>query len=168
MTPRPPIGGGGAGHPNSLANLRSAPAAPAGNSRHRTHGGYAALVPARVDLKQRELLDALAQDAPLRDTDGGLPRHDTVAVLMLAKALLRLEDVETFLTLRGVVDDKGRERPAVDLERRLRLEVADALDALGMTPRSRARLGLDVARAQAFDLAEHWAVDVVDQEVPGA
>jgi hypothetical protein len=29
------------------------------------------------------------------------------------------------------------------------------LDALGMTPRSRAKLGLDVQRG--FDLAKHWA-----------
>ena len=29
--------------------------------------------------------------------------------------------------------------------------------ALGMTPRSRVRLGLDVARG--FDLAQHWATE---------
>lgn len=27
---------------------------------------------------------------------------------------------------------------------------------MGMTPRSRARLGLDVKRVQSFDLARHW------------
>jgi hypothetical protein len=46
-------------------------------------------------------------------------------------------------------------RPAVELEGRLRREVADYLDAMGMSPRSRARLGLDVGRG--FDLAQHWA-----------
>jgi len=59
----------------------------------------------------------------------------------------------------GVFEAKtGAVRPAVELEGRLRREAADYLDALGCTPRSRARLGLDVARG--FDLAQHWA----DQE----
>jgi hypothetical protein len=36
---------------------------------------------------------------------------------------------------------------------RFSVRPADNLDALGMTPRSRARLGLDVRRAQTFDRA---------------
>lgn len=141
-----------------LANLkRGDNPADRGNRHHVTHGGYAAVVAERLEAKQREVFDALAADAPLRDPDGELPRHDTVAVTMLAKALCRLEDVETHLTQRGFLDDDGNERPAVDLERRLRGEVADWVDALGMTPRSRARLGLDVARAGNFDLAQAWA-----------
>jgi hypothetical protein len=143
-----------------LANLKRGenPAA-AGNRHHVTHGGYAAVVAERLETKQREVFDALAADAPLRDHDGELPRHDTVAVTMLAKALCRLEDVETHLTQRGLLDDDGNQRPAVDLERRLRAEIGDWVDALGMTPRSRAKLGLDVARATGFDLAQHWAQD---------
>lgn len=36
---------------------------------------------------------------------------------------------------------------------------------MGMTPRSRARLGLDVRRAGQFDLARAWAEeDVIDGE----
>lgn len=150
-----------------LANLkRGENPADRGNRHHVTHGGYAAVVAGRLEAKQREVFDALAADAPLRDAVGELPRHDTVAVTMLAKALCRLEDVERHLTQRGLVDDDGNDRPAVDLERRLRGEVADWVDALGMTPRSRARLGLDLTRAQHFDLAQHWAqgdeADVID------
>jgi len=156
-----------------LANLRrgGAPPAPAGNQRHKTHGAFAVIAAARLETKTREVFDALAQDAPLRDKDGGLPREDTVAVLMLAKALCRLEDVEQYLTLNGLVDGEGEIRPAVDHERRLRAEVGDALDALGMTPRARAKLGLDVARAAEFSLAQAMSStgdDVIEGEATDA
>ena len=56
----------------------------------------------------------------------------------------------------GLFDQKsGAARPALDIERRLRREAAEYLDALGMTPRSRARLGVDLT--QARDLAQEWA-----------
>lgn len=136
-----------------LANLQRGGGRPASaeNRPRLAHGGYAVVAQSRLEAKQLEVYEALAVDAPLRDTDGSLPRHDTVAVVMLSKALCRLDDVEAFLTLRGVIDDSGRERTAVDLERRLRGEVADWLDSLGMTPRSRARLGVDLVRT--VDLA---------------
>ena len=111
----------------------------------------------RLEAKQAEIAAALGDDAPLRDAAGELPRHDAVAVVLLAKALCRLEDVERYLVERGLFDDKGEQRPAVGLEHQLRREIADGLDSLGMTPRSRAKLGLDVARAAGFDVAQHWA-----------
>lgn len=76
---------------------------------------------------------------------------------MLAEALCRLESVAEYLNRRGWETDDGEPRPAVEVERRLRVEVADHLDALGMTPRSRAKLGLDLSRG--FDLAASWAAD---------
>jgi hypothetical protein len=45
----------------------------------------------------------------------------------------------------------------LELEGRLRREAGDFLEAMGMSPRSRAKLGLDLARTQTFDLAKHWA-----------
>lgn len=150
-----------------LANLQrggqTPTAAPRGNQRARTHGAYAVVAADRLDRKQAEVFAALAEDAPLRAPDGGLPAAHAVPVHMLAKALCRLEDVEQFLTLRGLVDDDGKERPALDVERRLRLEVADWCDALGMTPRAQARLGLDLVRTEAMDLAKAMsALDIVD------
>ena len=48
----------------------------------------------------------------------------------------------------------------------------DLLDRLGMTPRARAALGLDLARATRFDLAQQWAADsdgdVIEIEVNDA
>ena len=143
-----------------LANLRQSPPPPApeGNQRHRTHGGYARVAIERLDVKVREVFDALAEDVPLKDR-GALPAADTVAVRMLAETLCRLEDVSAHIRSFGLIDaESGAVKTVVDVEARLRREVADWLDSLGMTPRARAKLGLDVVRAaSAFDLASHWA-----------
>jgi len=45
----------------------------------------------------------------------------------------------------------------VELERQLRLEALDYARELGLTPRSRAALGLDLVRS--FDLAAHWQAE---------
>jgi len=93
----------------------------------------------------------------LRGEDGGLPAHDGVVVRLAAAALCRLEDVEAHLRDRGLLDADGNVRPAVDLERRLRVEALGYLAELGMTPTSRARLGLDLSRGAT--LAELMAED---------
>lgn len=130
-----------------LANLTPRPPTPPeGNQRARRHGGYAVVAAKRMEAKAAEVFDAVAADAPLRDHDGGLPAADAALVRLTAEALCRLEDVSANIRDHGLLDGKGDVRPVVDLERRLRAEVADHLDALGMSPRSRAKLGLDVAR----------------------
>lgn len=141
-----------------LANLRPAPPAPGGNQRSRTHGGYAAVAREQLDVKAREVFEALAADAPLRGADGGLPAADALPVRLLAECLCRLEAVGADLRDHGWRDRAtGEPRPVVELERRLRAEALDYAEALGMTPRSRARLGLDLQRG--FDLAAALAAD---------
>lgn len=142
-----------------LANLTPRPPAPeSGNQRARTHGGYATVARDRLEAKVLEVFDAVASDAPLRDADGELPRHDHAQVALLAECLCRLEDVSANLRDYGLFDQKtGAARPALEVERLLRREAADHLDAMGMSPRSRARLGLDVARG--IDLAQAMAAD---------
>ena len=138
-----------------LANLRTGPPAAKGNRLAVKHGGYAAIAADRLDAKACEVFDALAADAPLREA-GELPAADSALVRLAADCLCRLEDVAANVRDFGVFDQRtGDVRPAVELEGRLRREAADYLDALGMTPRSRAKLGLDVQRG--FDLAKHWA-----------
>lgn len=133
-------------------NLVKAPPAPPGNARAVRHGGYAAVARERLEAKVLEVFDAVGEDLPLRDRDGGVPRADTVTVRLLAEALCRLDDVSANVRDYGYFDQKtGAVRPAVELEGRLRKEAADYLDALGMTPRSRAKLGADLTRA--VDLA---------------
>jgi hypothetical protein len=136
-----------------LANLRPAPAAPVGNHRTRRHGGYAQVSVERIEGRAREVFDALAADAPLRDEGGELPAVDHAAVHLLAQSLCRLEDVAGHLAATGWIDQRtGEPRQSVlDLEARLRREAASMLDRLGMTPASRARLGLDLVRV--FDAA---------------
>jgi hypothetical protein len=141
-----------------LANLRpGAAVAGPGNRRALRHGGYAAVAVERLEAKARQVYEALAADAPLRDPDGGLPAADAAAVTLLARCLVRLESVGEYLDRRGWEREDGDVRPALELEAKLRREAADHLDALGMTPRSRAKLGLDVARG--FDLAAEWAAE---------
>lgn len=143
-----------------------------GNQRARSHGAYAKIAPARLDEKARELYDALAADAPVREADGSLPAADAVAVRLAADTLCRLEDVQAWIEENGIFDSrrqnagykrtkkKGRYRRsadpmrAVEMEDRLQRRLMDQLDSLGMTPRSRAKLGLDQARQ--FDLAREW------------
>lgn len=152
-----PVGGGGARHPNSLANLR--PGAGAGDGdlqRARGHGGYAAIARERLEAKTLAIFEALAADAPLRDGAGGLPAHDAAQVALLAECLCRLEDVAANIRDFGIFEPKrskrkGQIRPAVDLEARLRREAAGYLAELGMTPKARASLGADLART--VDLA---------------
>jgi len=128
-----------------LANLRVGPPAASGNRLALRHGGYAAIVHERLEAKALEVFDALAADV--------------AQVRLLSEALCRLDAVSADVTSFGLLEQRGKRRgqvrPAAELEGRLRREVADHLDALGMTPKSRARLGLDLQRS--FDLATHWA-----------
>ncbi|MDP2711622.1 MAG: hypothetical protein Q8O56_10420 [Solirubrobacteraceae bacterium] len=153
-----------------LANLRKVP--PVSPGRPPSHGAYARVAVERLAEKEREVFDALAADAPLRDRDNDLPAADGALVRLAADALCRLDSVGDFLARRGIEDEKGQLRATVlELEGRLRREASDHLEALGMSPRSRARLGVDVARAATFDLAKHWAGehdDVIDAEEVGA
>lgn len=140
-----------------LANLTARPPAPpAGNVRALVHGGTArkATLIAAGSWAER-IYAELEDEAPLRAPDGGLPAHDRQAVELLASALARLQAVEAWLATRPAVNEKGLPWPAEDTARRLRREVAGYLDALGMTPKSRAALGVDLIRAQG--LAELWA-----------
>lgn len=145
-----PLSSKPAARARSLANLQPGAGAVGqeGNARAVTHGGYAQVARGRLSAKVLEVCDALAEDAPLREVDGSLPRQDAVVVELLAKALCRLQDVEADVTSHGVIQNRktGTLRPAVEREQQLRREVLDYLEALGMTPRSRAKLGLDLQR----------------------
>src|SRR5262249_42952967 len=65
----------------SLANLkRGETRAPFGNTRGMTHGFTSAALVRDVEREVRELMDVLAEAAPVRDPDGSLPAADMVAV----------------------------------------------------------------------------------------
>lgn len=131
-----------------LANLRNAPAAPVGNQRTRRHGAYAEIAEERLEAKAREVFAALAADAPVREDDGGLPAADVAAVRLLADTLCRLDSIGEYLARRGWEGEDGRPRPVLEYEARLRSSALDVMRELGMTPRSRAALGYDLARLE--------------------
>lgn len=157
MSSRRPIGGGGAGNPASLANLkRGEQPAPTGNRRALRHGGYSEALVADVSAEVRELMDALGDAAPVRDPDGSLPAADVVAVERAARLLRRYRKLEAWLDLYGELDERtGEVKPAARLAGEVGTSLDRALDALGMTPTSRGKLGLDLART--VDLAQEWA-----------
>jgi len=130
-----------------LANLRQggAPPAPEGNDRRRTHGGYASVSVDQLAPIEREIRDALAADAPVDST------ADAAMIGLAASALYRWRQVAEWLDKNGAVQArKGPRFNVIDLEGRLRREAADHLAALGMSPRARARMGVDVARGRAL------------------
>lgn len=145
-----PTGGGGARHPNSLANLvpGGGQAGP-GNSRSLRHGGRSELLLRDVTGEVRELLDALAAAVPVREADDSLPAADAVAVERAARALKRYRSVSGWLDLHGRLDDQGEVRSAANLELSCERELGRCLDDLGMTPMSRSKLGLRLVQASA-------------------
>jgi hypothetical protein len=150
-------GGGGKRHPASLANLRSAPPAPLGNANAMTHGFRSEALVRDVEAEVRELMDALAESVPVRDPDGGLPAADTIAVEAAARALKRWRHVSAWCDTHGRFDPKTHaERPAAGYELRAESALHLCLNSLGMSPMARSKLGLNLARAQSFDLARHW------------
>ena len=146
------IGGGGKRHPASLANLRRGiTTAPPGNQRRVTHGfGSQALVK-DVGDEVRVLMDALAEGLPVRDP------ADTAAIEVAAAALRRWRSVSSYCDLHGRIGKDGKISSPADYELRAERALHRCLDDLGMSPLSRSRLGLNIARTQqSFDLARYW------------
>ena len=131
---------------------------PPGSTLALKHGYRSETLVRDVEAEVRELMDALAASAPVRDPDGSLPAADVVAVEAAARALKRWRSVSAWCDMHGRIDEKtGAEKPAAGLELRAEAALARALDSLGMSPMARSKLGLNIARtAGAFDLARHW------------
>jgi hypothetical protein len=98
--------------------------------------------------------ELLAEEAPLRDRDGGLPAADRVAVELLATCLARLASIAAWIEEHGLVDRRGRPWPVVEVERRLRNEARDHARDLGLTPKARTAIGITLQRGAAASLAE--------------
>jgi hypothetical protein len=164
---RKPVGGGGARNSRSLANLKRGNSdPPIGNARAMTHGFRSEALVRDVEAEVRELMDALAESVPVRDPDGGLPAADTIAVEAAARALKRWRHVSVWCDAHGRFDPKTHaERPAAGYELRAESALHLCLNSLGMSPMARSKLGLNLARAQSFDLAREWQRD--DEAIEG-
>jgi hypothetical protein len=107
---------------------------------------------------RQEILDRLAASAPVRGPEGGLPAADEATVELAARALARHRSVDNWLAAHGVLDEKsGEPKKAVWYAERSARTADGLLAKLGMNPKDRAALGLDIARTSQFDLARHWA-----------
>jgi hypothetical protein len=157
--PGRPIGGGGHRNANSLANLRNR--LPEGNTAAMTHGFRSEALVRDVEGEVRELMDALAEGAPVREADGSVPTADTVAIEAAARALKRYRSVNAYCEMYGRFDEKtGEVKSCARYELEGERALQRCLDSLGMSPMARSRLGLNIARtAGAFDLARQWAAE---------
>lgn len=147
-----------------IANLHAGRSLP-GNMNALRHGGYSMVAASRVGATVAELMNLLGDDLPLRGPGGGVPAEDVLALRLLAGCLVRLEDVTNYLTDNGWHNGEGKVRPALDVERRLRREALDLCRELGLTPRARAALGLDLVNVASAEqrltahLAEQYGED---------
>jgi hypothetical protein len=144
-----PRGGGGARNPRSLANLiPGGGAAGPGNTRALKYGAHGAALIADVGEETREIIDGIAAVVPVRE-GGGAPAADVLAIERLAVALKRWRAVVVWNDMHGRIDEKtGEEKPAAQFELRAEGAFERALDALGLTPQSRSKLGLRLVQAQ--------------------
>lgn len=114
-----------------------------------THGTRS---PARLQAATDEAIgqiEVAIADGPGSERRYALARHSA------AKALARLQLLEAFLDERGLLDAKGRPRPAAKLLNEAHGSFLRHLEALGLTPMSAAKLGVDLGRAR--NLAEALA-----------
>jgi hypothetical protein len=144
-----------------LRNLkRGGNPAPSGNGLAVRHGGYAAVTAEERDEELRRIREALAEDRPLKH------RADDALLDLLADSLVQLRRVRRDIADHGWKDPKtGEPRPVVGLARSLRREAAGYLAEMGMSPASRVRLGVDLARGLDLPSALSAAREERDPQV---
>lgn len=139
------------------------------------HGAYAAIAERELTEKVRELFEAIGSDLPVRDAGGGVPAADVIPLRMLAETLIRRERVRETEMREGFETPDGRLRGVVEYGLRLDGHALKLCEQMGLTPRSRLALGVDLVRvANASerldaDLAasrEAWAQH--DQTIDGS
>jgi hypothetical protein len=134
----------------SLANLRAgAGSGDGGLQRAIRHGAYAAVSEEDLTGKVRELVEAIGEDLPVREPDGGVPGADAIPLRLLGESLIRRERVRETEVRHGIEAADGKLRGVVEFGLRLDAQIIRLCVELGLTPRSRAALGLDLARAES-------------------
>lgn len=123
--------------------------APKGNKNNLKHGARAEPPALQLNATTQAIYDTLAEAAPVRES-GELPRADHYAVVLLARTLCRLQSLGTWLDKHGMWDRRGHLRSAARWEDKLMARAESQMASLGMTPTSRAKLGVDLKR---IDLA---------------
>jgi hypothetical protein len=133
----------------SMANLKNGTGAQKGQQVALRNGSRAKLPVGDLAQAREEIQEALAAAAPLRDREGGLPIADRAAVEIVACGLSRYRYMQEYLENLTPFTSGGRLRYTLVRElRRTEKQLLAALAELGMTPKGRASLGLDLARTQ--------------------
>lgn len=137
---------------DSLANIQrdGQPVAGAepGNERGLKHGAYGQAITPRAEELREELLELVpvVSDA------------DQPTVTLLARVLARLEKADAWVDEHGLFDRAGRTRPILKVIGGWESTAARLCDQLGLSPRARSALGLNLARtADAAAEAERRA-----------
>jgi hypothetical protein len=148
---------GASRHPNSLANLEKRPAPPIGN--RLSHGFTSERLVRDVNAGVGEIMDALAEAAPVREGDGSLPAADVVAVEVAARALKRYRSVSGWCDLHGRSMTRAKSGPRRGTRSRPRISFTEC-STTSAASMACSKLGLNTARtAGACDLALHWQED---------
>jgi hypothetical protein len=121
---------------------------PAGHELRRVHGARSGRALAERTASALEELEAALDGGP-----GSEPRYARARQLAAA-AIARVLLLEEWLDVVGVLDGKGRIRPAVKALEAAHGAAQRWLVELGMTPRAAAGLGVDLSRAKANLAAE--------------
>lgn len=128
-----------------------APMLKKGNRAAVKHGARANLPARQVEAKADEIAEAV----PVRGHDGQLHPSDRHAVRMLADVLMRIDLASAHLAEVGMVNRKGEAHSLLRHISRWEAHAARLMHELGMTPKARAELGVDLAKQR--DLAREWA-----------
>jgi hypothetical protein len=124
------------------------PNAPKGNKRGVRHGGLVTRKSSAIEMaaKQEELEAALAKAAPARAPGDKLPIHDKHIVGLLAATMVQFDNMTEFSREHGFLDEHGDPLTFVDVYGKVADRIARLLDKMGMTPASRAKLGLALVK----------------------
>lgn len=160
---RKPRGGGGARNPNSIANLRRGPQPGLEPRRSATRGRCATAVAPRSRSPASTLRGGTFSPGSPTRLRCAVPMASYPPPTRRPSSLphARLPAIARWTTgssVHGVLDEKTGEPKKAVWYAESSARTADGLLAkLGMNPKDRAALGLDIARTSQFDLARHWA-----------
>lgn len=149
-----------------------------GNRQAVTHGGYAFIDRDRIGETIADLVDALAECAPVRTAGGAVPLEDLPMIRVIAETWCRRDDVRAWLDEHGGLNTKRPKWSVVEIEMKLTARLETQLATMGMTPAARIKLGVDLARkaASTEEAAAHRAArdrlearmgDVIDPAMDG-
>lgn len=117
-----------------------------GHTLSRRHGAYSLV---SLEPRALELAGEIRELVPARSD------ADEISIRLLALALAQVEGASTWLAEHGLVDEHGNARSLLRHLGTMMNTAARIADRLGMTPTSRAQLGLDLTRAKGEALRAH-------------